>query len=231
MKMGNNKIVLFGTGEIAELALFYFTNDSNYEVVAFCCDEKYKKADFFCGLPLVSFEKIEKHYPSAKHKMHVALSYTKLNRTRELKYTQAKKKGYTLVNYICSKSVSWNDLTIGDNCFILENQTIQPTVVIGSNVMIWSGNHLGHGCEIGDHTYLSSHICISGHTKIGKRCFIGVNSTFKDFIEIGDDVFIGMGASVTKDIPSNSSVLSPQSNVFEEEHKVTQRIRKSYFKL
>ena len=56
--------------------------------------------------------------------------------------------------------------------------------------MIWSGNHLGHGCNIDDHTYLSSHICISGHTKIGKRCFIGVNSHFIDFINIGDDVVI-----------------------------------------
>ena len=53
--------------------------------------------------------------------------------------------------------------------------TIQPNVKIGNNVMIWSGNHLGHGCNIDDHTYLSSHICISGHTNIGKRCFIGVN--------------------------------------------------------
>ena len=229
--MENNKIVLFGTGEIAELAFFYFTNDSNYEVVAFCCDEQYIESELFCGLPLVPFEKIKTKYPPSKYQMHVALSYTKLNQTRELKYTQAKQKGYNLVSYICSKSVSWNDLTIGDNCFILENQTIQPTVEIGNNVMIWSGNHLGHGCKIGDHTYLSSHICISGHTKIGKRCFIGVNSTFKDFIEIGDDVFIGMGASVTKDIDANSSVLSPQSSIFEEEHKVNQSIRKNYFKL
>lgn len=229
--MDNNKIVLFGTGEIAELAFFYFTKDSNYEVIAFCCDEQYIELDSFCGLPLVPFEKIESYYPSSEYQMHVALSYTKLNQTRELKYNQAKQKGYTLVNYICSKSVNWNDLIIGDNCFILENQTIQPTVEIGNNVMIWSGNHLGHGCKIGDHAYLSSHICISGHTKIGKRCFIGVNSTFKDFIEIGDDVFIGMGASVTKNIPANSSVLSPQSNIFEEDHKVTQSIRKNYFKL
>jgi len=229
--MKNKQIVVFGTGEIAELAKFYFTTDSTYEVVAFCCDNKYKESDEFCKLPLIAFEDIEKEYPPSEYEMHVALSYTKLNKVREQKYNEAKAKGYSLVNYICSKSVRWDDLVIGDNCFILENQTIQPTVKIGNNVMIWSGNHLGHGCEIGDHTYLSSHICISGHTKIGERCFIGVNSAFKDFITIGDDVFVGMGASVVKDIPTGSAVLSSQSTIFETEHKVTQSIRKNYFKI
>jgi len=229
--MGENKIIIFGTGEIAQLAYYYFSNDSIYKVVAFCCDDEYKKNDELLGIPVVKSSDIEVNYPQAKYKMHVALSYSKLNQVREAKYNEFKKRGYELVSYVCSKSVFWGDLNIGDNCFILENQTIQPTVKIGDNVMIWSGNHLGHGCQIGNHTYLSSHICISGHTKIGKRCFIGVNSTFKDFIEIGDDVFIGMGASVTKNIDANSSVLSPQSSIFEKDHKVNKSIRKNYFKL
>ena len=33
--MQKQPIVIFGTGGIAELADFYFTHDSNYEVVAF----------------------------------------------------------------------------------------------------------------------------------------------------------------------------------------------------
>ena len=229
--MEYNDIIIFGTGEIAELAFYYFTNDSIYNVIAFCCDDKYKQADELLGIPVIKSSEILENFPPAKYKMYIALSYSKLNQVREEKYIEFKGKGYELVSYVCSKSVFWDDLSIGDNCFILENQTIQPTVKIGNNVMIWSGNHLGHGCEIDDHTYLSSHICISGHTKIGERCFIGVNSTFKDFIEIGNDVFIGMGASVTKDIDANSSVLSPQSSVFEEKHKVNQSIRKNYFKI
>ena len=229
--MKKNKIILFGTGEIAELALFYFSNDSKYEVVAFCCDDEYKKSDSFCGLPLISLSKIDKKYPPSEYMAHVSLSYSKLNQVREKKYYDLKEKGYKLVNYVSSKSVTWNDLNIGDNCFILENQTIQPTVKIGNNVMIWSGNHLGHGCEIGDHTYLSSHICISGHTKIGKRCFVGVNSTFKDFIEIGDDVFIAMGASVVMNIKSGSSVLGSKSSIFDKDDNITKTIRRNYFKI
>ena len=226
-----NKIIIFGTGEIGQLAHFYFTNDSNYEVVAFCCDEEFKTQDTFLDLPLFSIKEASIKFPSKLYGMHVALSYSKLNKIREEKYILAKSFGYDLVSYISSKSVTWPDLEIGENCFILENQTIQPYVKIGNNVMIWSGNHLGHGCKIGDHSYLSSHICVSGHTIIGKRCFVGVNSHFKDFIKIGDDVIIAMGASVNKDIADNHCVVGSRSEVYKPDDKLTQQIRKNYFKI
>ena len=44
----SNKLIIFGAGDIAELAMYYFTKDSNYEVVAFCVDEEYKNKDQFC---------------------------------------------------------------------------------------------------------------------------------------------------------------------------------------
>jgi len=224
-------VIIFGTGEIAELAHYYMVNDSDLEIVAFTADKAFIQDKFFLGKPLVPFEEIESAYPSKDFDMHVALSYNKLNLVREQKYHAAKAKGYHLVSYVCSRSVFWNDLSIGDNCFILENQTIQPTVRIGNNVMIWSGNHLGHGCQIKDHTYLSSHICISGHTVIGERCFVGVNSTFKDFITVGDRVFVAMGALVTKNIPDDAVVLGPKSTTLDGGDEVSVRLKKMYFNI
>lgn len=225
------KIVIFGTGEIGQLAKFYFEHDSNFEVVAFTADDAFIKESTFEGLPVVPVSEVLKRYPASEFKAHVALSYSKINQIRKDKYLLMKELGYELVSYVCSKSVFWPDLKIGDNCFILENQTIQPTVVIGNNVMIWSGNHLGHGCQIKDHTYLSSHICISGHTVIGEQCFVGVNSTFKDFITIGDRVFVTMGADVVKDVPNEAVVLPSPSKVIPIEDEFAQKIRKRYFNL
>ena len=225
----SNKIVIFGTGEIAELAYFYFTNDSKYDVVAFTADDEYVNCDSFNNLPLIPFSKIENEYPNTEYKAHVALSYNYLNQVRKEKYKLMKQKGYTLVNYVCSKAVFWDDLNIGDNCFILENQTIQPTVIIGNNVMIWSGNHLGHGCKINDHAYISSHVCISGHTEIGESCFIGVNSTFKDFLKIGNDVFIAMDACVTKNVPDDSVVLGVPSIIHSPDEEIAKKLKFRYF--
>ena len=55
--------------------------------------------------------------------------------------------------------------------------------------MIWSTNHLGHNCEIKDHVYLASGITVSGHTIMGST-FVGVNTAFKDFIEMTQIVLL-----------------------------------------
>ena len=225
------EIVIFGTGEIGELAHYYFSNDSKYKVVAFTADREFIKNSKFLDLPLIPVDEIEEIFPPNKYSAHVALSYKKLNKIRKEKYYLMKDKGYELVSYVCSKSFYWSDLSIGENCFILENQTIQPTVRIGNNVMIWSGNHLGHNCEIKDHTYLASHICISGHTIIGESCFIGVNSTFKDYINIGDRVFVAMDASVTRDIPDDAVVLGSQGSILNGNDKGAIKLKKKYFGL
>lgn len=224
-----NKLVIFGSAEIASLAKFYFAEDSDREVVAFTVDDEFVKADSHEGLPLVPFSEVIRRYPPDTFDMHVALSYSKMNQLREAKYLAAKQAGYRLASYVCSKSVMWSDLTHGDNCFILENQTIQPTVKIGSNVMIWSGNHLGHGTVIEDHVYISSHVCISGHCQIGARSFLGVNATVKDFTTIGPDCFVAMDASVRQNLSAGSVVLHEGGSVFPGDDRRAQKIKRMFF--
>ena len=224
-------LVIFGSAEIAELAKFYFTRDSERKVVAFTVDDTYAQEDQFNSLPLVPFSEVTKKFPPAEYDMHVALSYTRLNCLRQEKYEQAKAAGYCLATYVCSKSVVWSDLSIGDNCFILENQTIQPGVRIGNNVMIWSGNHLGHGTQINDHVYVASHVVISGHCKIGERSFLGVNATLRDFCTVGKDCFVAMGADVARDMPDGGVALSTSAEVYEADDRRAKALKKMYFKL
>lgn len=225
----SRKLVIFGTGEIAQLARYYFMHDSPYLPVAFTADDAYVKTDEFDGLPLIPASELTKRYPTSDYDGHVALSYRRLNETRMQKFSMMKDLGYRLASYVCTRSVTWPDLTVGENCMILENQTIQPTVKIGDNVMIWSGNHLGHGCSIGNHTYISSHVCVSGHVKIGERCFLGVNACLKDFISVGDRSFITMGSSVVKDIPPDSVVLGAKNTFLEGSSELGSRIIQDYF--
>jgi len=192
------KVIIFGTGTIGQLAHFYFTHDSPFEIVAFTADKKFIECNDFLNLPIIPFEEIEKNYPPSEFDMFVALSYKNVNKIRAEKYFEAKSKGYKLVSYISTKSVYWGDTKIGDNCFIFENQTIQPYVTIGNNVTIWSGNHIGHHSVIGDHSFITSHVVISGYVTIGPYSFLGVNSTIRDKITIAKASVIGAGAIIVK---------------------------------
>ena len=202
------KIVIFGAGKIAEIAHFYFKHDSEYEVAAFCVDREYLNADRFCGLPVAAFEDLEKRYPPAEYQMFIALSYAKVNVLRAGKYRAAKDKGYSLVSYVSTRATTFPGLQMGDNCFILEDNTIQPFVTIGNNVTLWSGNHIGHHSRIEDHCFIASHVVVSGGVTIKENCFLGVNVTLRDHITLGRNCVIGAGALIVKDTEDDGVYVS-----------------------
>lgn len=197
-------IVVFGTGDIARLAHFYFSTDSPHRVVAFTVDAAYRTADTFLDLPVVPFEEVAARYPPQSCGMFVALSYAQMNQVRAAKYHAARALGYTLASYVSSRCSWLTPHPVGDNCFILEDNTVQPFVRVGCNVTLWSGNHIGHDAVIGDHCFISSHVVVSGHVTIGTHCFLGVNATLRNGITIGDRSLIGAGALIMKSTPPGS---------------------------
>jgi sugar O-acyltransferase (sialic acid O-acetyltransferase NeuD family) len=220
--MKDKKLLLFGEGLYTEIAHQYFTDDSEYEVVCFTKDDEYINSSQYLGLPMKAFSDIEKFYPPSEYDMHIAVSYTDMNRLRERVYHEAKEKGYNLVSYISSKCSNMSKYPIGDNCFIFEDNTIQPFVKIGNNIVLWSGNHIGHHSEIHDHNFISSHVVISGQCVIESNCFIGVNSTVGHKVRVRKLTLIGAGSVITKDteqesvyVPSRSTKLSKKSSEFE----------------
>jgi sugar O-acyltransferase (sialic acid O-acetyltransferase NeuD family) len=209
-----SKVIIFGAGKIADEAYFYFTNDSPDEIVAFTVDSAYVKAKENHGLPLIPFEEIQEEYPSAEHKMFIAVGYQDLNRFRAQKYAEAKAKDYELVSYISSRAANLGNVKVGDNCFVLEFATIQPCASVGNNVFIWSGNHIGHHATIGDHCYIAGNAVISGNTVIGPNCFIGVTATIGHEVTIGAESFIGAGCLITKNAEPKSVYVSPDTPKF-----------------
>jgi sugar O-acyltransferase (sialic acid O-acetyltransferase NeuD family) len=212
-----SRLVIFGAGDIGRLAHYYFTRDSEYEVAAFTVDEKYRQADTFLDLPLVSFENVVKHYPPQDYKMFVALSYARMNKLRAEKYHQAKHNGYELASYVSSRCSFLTDHSVGDNCFILEDNTIQPFVKIGNDVTLWSGNHIGHDAVIEDHCFLASHIVVSGYVRIRNNCFIGVNATLRNSITIAPETLIGAGAVIMKDTVEKGVYLPQRAELFKKQ--------------
>jgi sugar O-acyltransferase (sialic acid O-acetyltransferase NeuD family) len=193
-------LVIVGVGETAALAFEYFTHDSTYSVAAFSVEREYLSADTFMGLPIIALEEIEQRYPADQYEIFVALSSTQLNRPRARLFRAVKAKGYKCASYLSSRAFVWHNVQIGENCFVFENNTIQPFVRIENNVTLWSGNHIGHRTVIRENCFVSSHVVISGFCDIGENCFLGVNSTIINNITLGKDCFIGAGALIQKSV-------------------------------
>jgi sugar O-acyltransferase (sialic acid O-acetyltransferase NeuD family) len=204
------KLVIYGAGLIGEVAAFFFRKDSDYEVAAFTNATAFITSDHFDGLPIVPFETIQESHPPADYDLFIALGYAKTNQIRQARFLEAKAMGYTCATYISSRA-TYFDNAVGENCFILENNVIQPFVTIGNNVTLWSGNHIGHHSKIRDHCFISSHVVVSGGCDIGENCFLGVNSTIRDNVTLGRFVVMSPGSIVMKDCEERTVVQPPES--------------------
>lgn len=210
-----SKLLIFGDQDFAQLAYEYFTYDSPYEVVAFTADREHIKVEELCGLPVVPFDEIDQRFPPAEHSVYAAIVYGKLNRIRQEVASRAKSLGYSLASYVSSRAFVWRNATIGEHCFIFEDNTIQPFVAIGDNVVLWSGNHVGHHSRIGSHCFVTSHVVISGWCEIGDHCFLGVNTTLANNTRIGAESWVSHGAVLAGDVPPRSLVKTQNSEITE----------------
>jgi sugar O-acyltransferase (sialic acid O-acetyltransferase NeuD family) len=193
-------VVIFGTGDFARIASVYLEADSPHDVVAFTVDrERMPDPAELLGREVVPFEELLARFPPADYSMLVAIGFSKVNEARATVYQRCKALGYELITYVNSKADHWMELDIGDNCFVFEENVIQPFVRIGNNCVLWSGNHIGHDTRIGDHCFIASHVVISGNCAIGDYCFVGVNATVRDGVTVADRNVIGAGAVIMRD--------------------------------
>ena len=115
-------------------------------------------------------------------------------------------------NFTYIAPINMYGATIGDNVMIGPFCEIQKDVVIGSNVRIQSHSFICENTYVGDDTFIAHGVMFTNDkfldgnlskdylpTYIGKKCRIGSNVTLLP-VKICDDVTIGAGSVVTKDI-------------------------------
>ena len=197
-------LIIVGASAFAEVAFEYFSKDTDYEPVCFSVERNYISENSKLGLPVIAVEDLTEKFDIKNTHFFVAIPYPELNRLRERLYLNLKSIGFKPASYISSKANVWDNVKIGDHCFIFEGNNIQPFVTIGCNVILWSGNHIGHHSNIENNVFISSHVVVSGFCSIGANSFIGVNATIADRVKIGRDNFIGSAANILKDTQENS---------------------------
>lgn len=218
------KLIIVGDSAFAEVAYECFTHDSPYEVVAFCVEREYLRRSSLFELPVLPLEEIEAHVGAGEAEFYVATVYTQLNRLRTRLFHAMKAKGYSAASYVSSRASVWRNVTLGEHCFVFEDNTIQPFVTIGENVVLWSGNHVGHHSVVEDNCFIASHAVISGFCRIGRNSFIGVNATIANNVEIGADNWIGLGVTIARSTVADQLFKGPR-------HEASEKPATEYFKV
>lgn len=194
------KLIIFGSDIMAKLMHFYFSRDSQYEIVAFTVDEKYKKNDTYMGLPLVSFEIIETVFSPNECSIFIGIGPSKMNSNRESKFIKAKNKGYHCANYISPNSVCNSE--VGENNFIGDMAVINPFVKIGNNNLIWEHCVINADSVIENNCYLSPNSSVGTFAIIKSNSIIGAGSVVKTSVVIAEKTLVGAASYISSNTKS-----------------------------
>jgi len=80
------------------------------------------------------------------------------------------------------------------------HRSVFSSTMIRKNAQIFAKVNIGHNCDIGESTIVCPGSLIAGGTKIGKNCYIWQGVITRSNITICDNVIIGAGSLVLKDI-------------------------------
>jgi len=89
---------------------------------------------------------------------------------------------------------------IGNGCIITAGCIVTTQINIGDHCQLNLNTTIGHDCVIGDYFTTAPSVNISGICEIGNNVYFGTGAATRQGVKICDDVVIGMGAMVVKNI-------------------------------
>ena len=208
------KIVIYGNGAMARVLFSYARHSMN--ICGFTVDDSCvaNGSDAFCSLPLVPFSKVQEAFNPKEYQLIVAMGFIDMNDLREKKYIEAKKKGYLFTSYVHESVLIHDDVSIDENCIILDYVSIHPCCKIGQGTFISSNVNIGHTCIIGASNWINSGVSIAGGCHIGSGCFFGVNSSVGHDVNVGTRNFVAANTLLNKDTNDNEVYLSEPGQLF-----------------
>lgn len=193
------KLLIIGAGELGKQILHYSKIDGRYEVVGFS-DKIIKPGEIIDGKPvLCSDDDIlqlyqDKHFDC----LVIGIGYNHF-KLRDHIYEEYKGK-IPFATIIANPIHIDETAKIGEGCVVYPGCIIDRNSIIEPNVILNTGVGVGHASKIGQSSFLAGNVIIGGFAVIGKRCFLGIQSAIKDNIKISDDIFLGIGSIVIRNL-------------------------------
>ena len=192
------KYCIFGTGGSGRETLICLIDSialSDYkigEIVVFMVDDAYYNEPEILGIPVIK----RSDFDPTKFEVVVAVGDPKARRKivnelpHETKYT----------SIIHPRAIISDWVEISEGSIVTAGTILTCNIKIGKHAHLNLNTTIGHDCRIGDFFTTAQGVNISGNCTFGDGVYFGANSSSREGVIISDDVTIGMGGAVVKDI-------------------------------
>ena len=207
------RLAIIGAKEFAEQITDFAIQTGQFEVVGYY-DNLVPKGAVVNGLPVLGTvaDAVSGFEGHVFDEIFIGVGYTRFD-LREQFYLQLKGK-VPFANIIMPSARIAESAKLGEGVFIGGQTVIDAGSVIADNVFIHGMSNIGHNNSVGAHTYISGRFNSAGFCTIGKRNFIGICVLMADHIDITDDVWIGLGCIVAKNIKESGKYMSPAAKLY-----------------
>lgn len=100
-----------------------------------------------------------------------------------------------------------NSVTIGEGCIICAGSILTVDIQLGKHVILNLCCTVGHDAVIGDYSSFMPTVNISGEVITGACIYAGTGANIINQVIIGDEVIIGAGAVVTRELPAKCTAV------------------------
>ncbi len=90
--------------------------------------------------------------------------------------------------------------SIGAGCFVGAGAVVGPGARLGPGVIVNHGAVIDHDVQAGGFSHIAPNAVLGGQVRIGMRVLIGASAIVLPLKVIGDDVTVGAGAVVNRDL-------------------------------
>lgn len=191
--MIGKRICIIGAGGLGQSVLSLMEMmGRREEVVAFAEEDDFLVIRTLDGLPVVSLSVAKDEGWSFL--LAIGSSAARDGVARRLGH------GAAFDSCIHASAVIMDEGKLGEGAIVFPLAYISRNTRIGRHSVIMPGAVIGHDMIIGDAFTASPNVSIGGYACIGNRVLCGLSACIRDRISVADDVTVGMGAVVVRDI-------------------------------
>ncbi len=187
--------------EIHDFIKHLNTYRNEYKIVGFLDDKSDALQGFDRYAPIIS--SVEEYLPQKNEVFFCALGDAF---AREKYINIIKNKGGHFASLIHPTSIVNSNAIIGEGVVISAYSIVSSCVKIGNNTIVHPFCNLGHDTEVADNCTIESYCFFGGFSKIGHHTTIHTRSTILPHIIVGDNVSVGAGSVVIRNVKSNTSI-------------------------
>ena len=200
-------LIIYGAGDYGEELVWYINEinavNDEWRILGFI-DDGMEQGTVVYGYPVLgAMDYLENYNEEVYVICSIALPHIKKKIIEKLSHNNKIK--YPVI--IHPSAVIADDVVIGEGTCVGANAVISIKAEIGRHAIVDQLANVGHHSVIGEYTLIAPGSAIGGHVKIGNLVDMGIGCRVMMLAEVEDNVILGAGAVVVKNIPANCTAV------------------------